>query len=94
MIRGSQADCVLALGFEKMAPGSLKSNWTDRVPPTAPLAMLIEETEEELGENHGPRNPRMFANAAVEYFKKYGGNVEHLAKIGTNVYILLVEILY
>ena len=35
-----------------------------------------------LGANHGPGAPRMFANGAQEYFDKYGGNVEHLAKIG------------
>ncbi|EJD04477.1 thiolase-like protein [Fomitiporia mediterranea MF3/22] len=81
LIRGSQADCVLALGFERMSPGSLSTNWKDRTPPMEPFQMATEVAEESLGKNHGPRPPRMFANGAVEYFKKYGGGVEHLAKI-------------
>ncbi|PAV21734.1 thiolase [Pyrrhoderma noxium] len=80
-IRGSQADCALALGFERMAPGSLKSIWKDRVPPMAPFDVMTEMTEETLGANHGPHAPRMFGNGATEYFKKYGGGIEHLAQI-------------
>jgi sterol carrier protein 2 len=38
--------------------------------------------ESYLGENHGPGAPRLFDNGAQEYFMKYGGSVEHLAKIG------------
>ena len=73
---------MLALGFEKMAPGSLAPKWTDRTTPMDPFVKLIDMTEETLGANHGPFAPRVFANGAVEYFKKYGGNNEHLAKIG------------
>jgi len=32
-IRGGVADCALALGFEKMQRGSLKSYWDDRTNP-------------------------------------------------------------
>ena len=32
-IRGGQADCVMALGFEKMFTGSIGSNFTDRSNP-------------------------------------------------------------
>lgn len=39
----------------------------------------------ELGKNHGPGAPRMFDNGAQEYFLKYGGGIEHLAKIGRPV---------
>ena len=39
----------------------------------------------DLGKNHGPGAPRLFDNGAQEYFSKYGGGVEHLAKIGTDV---------
>ncbi len=32
-ILGGTNECVLALGFEKMERGSLKSNWNDRENP-------------------------------------------------------------
>jgi sterol carrier protein 2 len=32
-ISGGLADCVLALGFEKMEKGSLGAKWTDRENP-------------------------------------------------------------
>jgi len=37
----------------------------------------------DLGKNHGPGAPRLFDNGAQEYFSKYGGGVEHLAKIAS-----------
>ncbi|KAI5119796.1 hypothetical protein M0805_006593 [Coniferiporia weirii] len=82
-IRGTQADCALALGFERMARGSLSSNWKDRTPPMAPFDHVVEMTEETLGINHGPGAPRMFGNGVQEYFQKHGGGIEHLAKIAS-----------
>lgn len=83
-VKHGQVECALALGFERMNPGSLGSNFPDRVPPTALLSLKTQELElAGLGENHGPGAPRMFSNGAQEYFVKYGGGVEHLAKIGT-----------
>jgi sterol carrier protein 2 len=75
-------DCALALGFERMAPGSLKSNWDDREPPMALLSSISRSTEEDNRKNFGPSAPRMFSNGAQEYFDKYGGDITHLAKIG------------
>jgi sterol carrier protein 2 len=73
----------MALGFERMRPGSLSSNFPDRVPPTVLWGQRSGELEEKyLGENNGPHAPRMFDNGAQEYFMKYGGDMVHLAKIG------------
>src|SRR5690606_40798826 len=36
-IRGGRADCVLALGFEKMQPGSLGSTFDDREQPMSQI---------------------------------------------------------
>lgn len=73
----------MALGFERMKPGSLGTNFPDRPSPIALLNSRTEEIElDGLGINHGPGAPRMFANGAQEYFEKYGGGIEHLAKIG------------
>lgn len=66
-----------------MRPGSLGSNFPDRPPPLALLNQRSAEAEEELGGNHGPGAPRMFDNAAKEYFKRYGGGIEDLAKIAS-----------
>lgn len=82
-VKYGEVECALALGFERMKPGSLGTNFPDRAPPTLLLNMRSAEIEQEgLGENHGPGAPRMFDNGAREYFAKYGGGIEHLAKIG------------
>lgn len=80
-----QNQCALALGFERMSPGSLGTNFPDRVPPTMLLNQRTQEIEREgLGINHGPGAPRMFGNGGKEYMDKYPENtVEDLAKIGT-----------
>jgi sterol carrier protein 2 len=81
-VKFGQVDCALALGFEKMQPGSLGSNFSDRPSPVALISQRSIDMEDHIGENHGPGAPRMFDNGAQEYFMKYGGGVEHLAKIG------------
>ena len=74
----------MALGFERMSPGSLGTNFPDRPSPLALFHKKTLESESEMltGQNFGPSAPRMFANAAQEYFEKYGGNIGHLAMIG------------
>jgi len=84
-VKYGQVECALALGFERMKPGSLGTNFPDRPSPTLLINQRSRDLEEVLGENHGPNAPRMFDNGAQEYFSKYGGGVEHLAKIGTDV---------
>ncbi|CAK5267946.1 unnamed protein product [Mycena citricolor] len=80
-VKYGQAECVLALGFERMSPGSLRTHFPD--PPTS----LLEshswdlETSQGLGKNRGPDPARMCANGAQEYFQKFGGGIEHLALI-------------
>ena len=68
-----------------MKPGSLGTNFPERPSPLSLLYQRSREFEIVLGKNHGPGAPRLFDNGAQEYFSKYGGGVEHLAKIGTDV---------
>ena len=77
-------ECALALGFERMAPGSLGTTFPDRPSPIQPFNDATKEIEPNLssGVNHGPGAPRMFANAAQEYMDKYGATERHLAQIG------------
>lgn len=84
LIKGGLVECALALGFERMSPGSLGTNFPDRPSPTVLFNSATIETEEELssGVNHGPGAPRIFADAGQEYCDKYGATIEHLAQIG------------
>ncbi|KAI8617828.1 thiolase-like protein [Chytriomyces sp. MP71] len=68
-VASGQAECALALGFEKMAPGSLGSNFPDR---TAPLdwgmASMMELRDYDP---KAPMTPQIFGNAAIEYGETY-----------------------
>ncbi|MEU7634010.1 lipid-transfer protein [Nocardia sp. NPDC049220] len=77
-IRGGLADCTLALGFEKMRPGSLGSTWDDREQPLARHIMALAEISEVLF----PVAPWMFGAAGREHMKQYGTTAAHFAKIG------------
>ncbi|KAF8557444.1 thiolase-like protein [Imleria badia] len=80
-VKTSLAECALALGFERMASGSLTNHFPDRAGPTVLFGVKTLELEETLGENFGPVAPRMFSNAGKEYCAKYGATVKHFAKI-------------
>jgi acetyl-CoA acetyltransferase len=77
-IRGGLADCTLALGFEKMNPGSLMSVFEDRVNPMMDHLMALAE----LHEFAMPPAPYMFGAAGREHMEKYGTTLEHFAKVG------------
>ena len=77
-IRGGLADCVLALGFEKMQPGSLGGGADDR---ESPLLRHIKALAD-IDDMTFPVAPWMFAAAGREYMRTYGATAEHFAKIG------------
>src|SRR6185312_4461391 len=77
-IRGGLADCVLALGFEKMQPGALQGGATDRESPLGNHVKALAEIDEFAF----PVAPWMFGAAGREHMKKYGSTAEHFAKIG------------
>ncbi|ADG96966.1 lipid-transfer protein [Segniliparus rotundus DSM 44985] len=77
-IRGGLNDCVLALGFEKMQPGSLGATYDDREQPMERHIMALAEISEVLF----PPAPWMFGAAGREHMKLYGTTAEHFAKIG------------
>uniref|UniRef100_A0A665VK35 Sterol carrier protein 2 n=1 Tax=Echeneis naucrates TaxID=173247 RepID=A0A665VK35_ECHNA len=72
------ADCVLALGFEKMERGSLSSKYMDR---TNPMDKHMEVMINRYGMVAAPAAPQMFGNAGREHMEKYGTKQEHFAKI-------------
>ncbi len=77
-IRGGRADVVLALGFEKMQPGSLGSTYDDREQPLMNHIQALAE----ISEVAFPPAPWMFGAAGREHMEKHGSTREHFAKIG------------
>ena len=77
-IRGGLADCVIALGFEKMQPGALQGGADDR---ESPLGRHIAAMAE-IDEFAFPVAPWMFGAAGREHMRQYGTTAEHFAKIG------------
>ncbi|XP_066453685.1 sterol carrier protein 2 [Eleutherodactylus coqui] len=78
LVQGGLADCVLALGFEKMERGSLKSMYSDR---TNPMDKHLEVIVNKYGLEPAPIAPQMFGRAGQEHMEKYGTQLEHFAKI-------------
>lgn len=62
------ADCVMVVGFEKMKPGSLDRNFTDREDP---VGRFMDMNYKSWGKGKASGAVQMFANAAREYMDKY-----------------------
>ena len=77
-IQYGMSDCVLAVGWEKMQPGSLTPKWTDRARPNGKAWEVLENTR---GKTAAPMNAQIFGNAGKEYMEKYGAKAEHFAQI-------------
>lgn len=78
IIETGSADCILALGFEKMEMGSLGAKYTDR---THPMDKHVQLMADLVGIDSSPITPQLFGNAGIEHMKKYGTKPEHFAKI-------------
>jgi sterol carrier protein 2 len=78
-IEGGLADCVLAIGFEKMEKGSLGVKYTDR---TNPMDKHAQKMIEKRGFEKAPPAAQFFGNAGREHMERYGTKPEHFAKIG------------
>ncbi|XP_057567056.1 sterol carrier protein 2 [Hippopotamus amphibius kiboko] len=79
LIQGGLADCVLALGFEKMEKGSLGITPSNR---TNPVDKHLEVLINKYGLSKHPVASQMFGRAGKEHMEKYGTKLEHFAKIG------------
>jgi acetyl-CoA acetyltransferase len=78
-VEGGLADCVLALGFEKMEKGSLGVKYTDRTNPIDKHAMAMFALRDP---EQSPPAPQMFGNAGREHMERYGSQPDHYAWIG------------
>ncbi|WP_137920825.1 lipid-transfer protein [Hydrogenophaga sp. 2FB] len=77
-VQSGAVDCALAVGFEEMGPGALKSVWTDRPRSTERAAKI---TNELIGHNDLPGAIRQFGGAGEAHMRKYGTRLETFAKI-------------
>jgi acetyl-CoA acetyltransferase len=77
-VASGAADCVLAVGFEQMAPGALTAKFPDR--PT-PFDDFDRETDALVGMPDVPLAIRYFGGAGLSHMKKYGTTLETFAKI-------------
>ncbi|ODV92322.1 hypothetical protein CANCADRAFT_84925 [Tortispora caseinolytica NRRL Y-17796] len=80
MVESGSVDCAMAIGWEKMEPGRLGKDvkWPTHTPP---LGKALEMMSEVCGSTSAPINCQLFANAAEDYRKKYGGSSDDYAKI-------------
>ena len=77
-VEGGMAECVLALGFEKMEKGALASKFDDRANP---LERHVDTMNRAQGMNQSPFAAQMFGGAGREYRWKHGTKRETFAKI-------------
>ncbi|XP_065069207.1 sterol carrier protein 2-like isoform X1 [Rhopilema esculentum] len=78
LIQGGIADCVMAVGFEKMEKGSLGLKYNDRA---VPVGKHIEVMSEVAELSASPMTAQIFGNAGREHMKKFGTSKLHFAKI-------------
>jgi acetyl-CoA acetyltransferase len=77
-IEGGLAECVLAIGFEKMEKGALGAKFNDREPPMGKHAQVMVDVQ---GFNQAPPAAQMFGGAGREYRWQYGTKKETFAQI-------------
>ena len=77
-ISSGAADCVLALGFEQMAPGALSTVFNDR---PSPFSAFEDEADDLVGNDDIPFALRYFGGAGKSHMEKYGTTLQDFAKI-------------
>ncbi|GMV54569.1 MAG: lipid-transfer protein [Betaproteobacteria bacterium] len=77
-VAGGLADCVLALGFEQMAPGAIAAQFTDR---SSPFERFDQTCDHLVGHAEIPLALRYFGGAGLEHMKRFGTKLETFAKI-------------
>ncbi|KAE8219815.1 hypothetical protein CF319_g6561 [Tilletia indica] len=83
-VQCGRVECSMAIGFEKMASGSLGSTFNDRANPmegTISHLFELESAREYEEAEFGPFAARIFGAAGLEYCEKYGAKQEHIYEI-------------
>jgi len=77
-IAGGTAECVIALGFEKMEKGALGNKFSDREPPLGQHLQVMMDLQ---GFTSAPAPAQMFGGAAREYRWQHGTKKETFGMI-------------
>jgi len=77
-VESGAAECVLALGFEKMEKGALANKFNDREPPIGRHAQVMVDAQ---GISNAPPAAQMFGGAGREYRWQHGTKKETFGKI-------------
>ena len=77
-VAGGMAECVLAVGFEKMEKGALGSKYGDRANPVEQHAGVMVKVQ---GFTQAPPAAQMFGGAGREYRWKYGTKKETFGQV-------------
>ncbi|MDE2457574.1 MAG: lipid-transfer protein, partial [Burkholderiales bacterium] len=78
-ITSGDADCALALGFEQMQAGALKSHWSDRPVTRERFMPVLRGLTQDMGDM--PQAVRTFAGAGREHMQRYGTSMETFAAV-------------
>ncbi|MGW4163647.1 lipid-transfer protein [Streptomyces sp. NPDC004788] len=81
LVEGGAADCVLALGFEKMARGALGGGSDGGDFKTSPVARHYGVMAAAHGFEMTPPTAQIFGNAAREHMDRYGTTEVQLAAV-------------
>ncbi|OZJ02313.1 hypothetical protein BZG36_04450 [Bifiguratus adelaidae] len=79
MVEAGVVDCAMALGFERMAPGSLSSVFSDRTNPLDHVMTIMNDEKGIQPKTSGAA--QIFGNAGQAYCEKYGATAKHLGMI-------------
>ncbi|MFI6640046.1 thiolase C-terminal domain-containing protein [Streptomyces sp. NPDC050504] len=80
-VAGGIADCVLALGFEKMKRGALGAGAEGDGFATSPVARHYGVMAARHGFERTPPTAQIFGNAAREHMERYGTSAAQLAAV-------------
>jgi acetyl-CoA acetyltransferase len=78
-VASGAVECALALGFEQMRPGALKSVWDDRPAPMERFATTAQALQG--WDDAAPRAAQFFGGAGRAYMQRYGAKRETFARI-------------
>lgn len=81
-VEGGISECVLALGFEKMARGALGGGSDGGDFKTSPVARHYGVMAERHGFEMTPPTAQIFGNAAREHMERHGTTEAQLAAVG------------
>ncbi|MBI5718239.1 MAG: lipid-transfer protein [Burkholderiales bacterium] len=78
-VASGAVECALALGFEQMQPGALKSAWDDRPSPMARFGETMGSLQS--WDDKAPRAAQFFGGAGRDYIKQHGIRRDTFARI-------------